>query len=233
MLLIQTLVHMKRRRTALRTAKLTLSEEELQESCIPSYKHRNWAASFVAWSRLIAAAQLAERFASRGPVLDFGSGSGELALVIKPRDGYFFVEESDALAALVASNFAEARKIFLSEMPQDFFGTIFCLDSLEHNSDFPALIDQLWSSLRAGGTLILSGPTENWLYRLGRRIAGFSGHYHKTNVLDIEREFRLRGRMVARHLVPFGAPLFALSAWKKESGARHRQEGGGDREQVA
>lgn len=31
-------------------------------------------------------------------------------------------------------------------------------------------------------------PTENALYRLGGRLAGFAGHYHQSNAASIHRQ---------------------------------------------
>jgi hypothetical protein len=47
--------------------------------------------------------------------------------------------------------------------------------------------------LKPGGRLLVSLPTENALYRLGRRIAGFSGHYHHANAASIDRDIRRFG----------------------------------------
>jgi hypothetical protein len=62
---------------------------------------------------------------------------------------------------------------------------------------------------------ILSGPTENWIYRAGRKLAGFSGHYHKMTILDIERAAERYMNLIERKRVPFGAPLFNISVWKR------------------
>ncbi len=63
--------------------------------------------------------------------------------------------------------------------------------------------------------LILSGPTENRLYRLGRAIAGFDSHYHKTTIYEIEKaaaNFLARKDVAA--IMP-GAPLFRLTVWSR------------------
>ena len=109
---------------------------------------------------------------------------------------------------------AEAERERLDRLPPGRFGAIFALDSLEHNEDVPALLDHLLPALRGDGVLILSGPTENHLYRLGRRIARFSAHYHKTTIHEIERLVDdRRFRCLDRRRVPLGVPLFNVSAW--------------------
>ena len=90
----------------------------------------------------------------------------------------------------------------------------FALDALEHNPDFPQLLLRLAAKLSHGGILILSGPTENHLYRLGRRIAGFDAHYHATNIYAIETATQA---ILARAEVcnlPWIAPLFRLPPWR-------------------
>ena len=58
------------------------------------------------------------------------------------------------------------------------FDTIFALDVLEHIPDLEKVSVKLKELIGDFGQLIISGPTENTFYHLGRRLAGFSGHYH-------------------------------------------------------
>jgi SAM-dependent methyltransferase len=64
------------------------------------------------------------------------------------------------------------------------FDLILALDVLEHVADLEGTIQTLLNSLSPGGKMIVSGPTENWIYRLGRRFAGreFSGDYHRRGI---------------------------------------------------
>ena len=101
-------------------------------------------------------------------------------------DDYHFVEADEALARSLLEWHPEARRERLDRLPEGHFRTILALDSLEHNEDVGAIVRRLAASLRDDGTLIVSGPTESGLYRLGRRIAGFGGHYHKQTVYDVE-----------------------------------------------
>jgi hypothetical protein len=68
-----------------------------------------------------------------------------------------------------------------------------------------------------GGQLLVSGPTENFLYRIGRTIAGFTGEQHVTNIYAIEKVLAERLERVAIITSPFGVPLFRLSVWQKKS----------------
>ena len=102
----------------------------------------------------------------------------------------------------------------MSDAPIGAYDIVFAIDSLEHNDNFGELLGELTERLAPNGIFVLSGPSENYLYRLGRRVAGFEGHYHHTTIYDIEREARRKLRMIASRTVPFGIPLFRISAWK-------------------
>ncbi|MFH1185089.1 MAG: class I SAM-dependent methyltransferase [Chloroflexota bacterium] len=67
------------------------------------------------------------------------------------------------------------------------FDLIIALDVLEHVKDLPWPLAQLLRLLKKGGQLIISGPTENALYRFGCKLAGpeYSGEYHERGVAEI------------------------------------------------
>ena len=206
----------KSRRAALRTQFDVRREfETLEESCVPSYVHRNPLAAWTAWSRLTAAARLYARFAPAGPVLDFGSATGELRQVLEPiRGDYHFVEQNEVLVGALKKNIPDARREDGADLGEGRFAAVFALDSLEHNEEIGPILETIARSLRPDGVFILSGPTENALYRLGRRLAGFDGHYHVQTIYDIERQAQACFSREARSLQPAGIPLFALSAWR-------------------
>lgn len=191
--------------------------EAIEESCVPSYAHNNPIAAWVSWMRLMSAGKMYEKHAPKGDVLDFGSATGELAHLISQRGNYFFIEENQMLADALRKWKPDASQIHLPDLPKGSFSAVFALDSLEHNTEVAALVDRLEDALSSDGVLILSGPTENLLYRMGRRIAGFDGHYHHQTIVDIERIFRDQMSLVDRTIVPLGIPLFAISVWRRKS----------------
>lgn len=189
----------------------------IEETCIPSYLHPNLAAAAVAWARLFAAASLYRLFAPAGPVLDFGAASGELAEILPAAAKYDFVEIDETMARTLLENRPGARQRALDALEPETYAAVFALDSLEHNEDVGAILDRIAPALRADGVLILSGPTENVLYRLGRRVAGFSGGYHKTTIHHIEQEVARRLDLLSRRSLPFGIPLFSVSCWARRT----------------
>jgi 2-polyprenyl-3-methyl-5-hydroxy-6-metoxy-1,4-benzoquinol methylase len=193
--------------------------EQWEESCVPSYCHPNLAAAYVSWWRLYRAVALARRHCPAGrTVLDFGASVGELARLLPATIGaYDFVESHEAAARLLMSGMPHARRRTLADGEPRSYDWIFAIDSLEHNENYADLLEALAGKLTPGGVLVLSGPTENWLYRLGRTVAGFAGHYHKTTIFHIEeaagRHLMRRGLSI---IIP-GLPLFRLSAWSRRA----------------
>jgi len=210
--------HIRGRRAALRRAIDVAGDfAAWEESCVPSYCHPNPLAAYVSWTRLFRAAALAESCRpGPGRVLDFGASVGELGrLVPAPPAAYEFVEQDEGPARYLAAELPEALRRTLDSAPDGAYDWVFAVDALEHNEDYPALLRRLAAKLAPGGILVLSGPTENALYRLGRRIAGFEGHYHVTTIYDIEaaaaRHLRRRARATILPLLP----LFRLSVWSR------------------
>ena len=209
-----SLKHILARRKYLRKVRISNSEH-LSESCIPSYRHPNFLASLVAWSRLFSALRMFKKYIVGNNVLDFGAGSGELAILLDDKFDYDFIEEVDELSNYINFSAPSAKRVFAHALEVNKYDAIFCLDSLEHNTDYESLIEVLLSSLKPGGVLIISGPTENFLYRFGRFLSGFSGGYHKTNIFSIERYLNTKLEQINRLYVPLRIPLFSISAWRK------------------
>jgi SAM-dependent methyltransferase len=207
--------HVRERRKALRSRIDAFGAfETWEETCVPSYVHPNRAAAAVSWWRLFAAVDLAKAYVQPGPVLDFGASVGELAHVLpSTAHPYWFVEQEAPAAAVLQSVLPDAIRTELADAPDGHFAAVFALDSLEHNTNFGELLDQLAPKLSPHGVLILSGPTENALYRLGRAVARYDGHYHETNIHAIEARAAQSYTHLATRTVPVGLPLFRLSAW--------------------
>ena len=188
--------------------------EEWEETCLPSYVHKNILAAYVSWQRLFEAKKLLFDLANPLAVLDFGSGIGEFKKLLPSGVNYLYVEEEDAAVKWIGGEYPDAVRITLENPPESKLEAILALDSLEHNDNYPELIDRLVGMLADNGVLIISGPTENFMYRFGRRLAGFSGHYHQTTIHQINQYVDDRMTLLKRKRLPFGLSLFVLSCWK-------------------
>jgi hypothetical protein len=216
-LMFDRISHIKRRRNALRTAIDAFAHfETWEETCVPSYVHPNKAAAGVAWWRLFAAVDAAKRHAHWGRTLDFGSSVGELGhLLPNEATPYEFIEQEEPAVRCLQRFLPDAIHRTFDDAPDGGYQVVFALDSLEHNKAYIELLGLLREKLSDDGILVLSGPTENALYRLGRRIAGFDSHYHEVDIYAIERAAEKIMTRVDTRMLPIGMPLFRISVWRK------------------
>jgi 2-polyprenyl-3-methyl-5-hydroxy-6-metoxy-1,4-benzoquinol methylase len=191
----------------------------LDEAAFPAYAHRNLLIDRIFWGRLAAA----ERYlAARPPkaVLDFGCGSGVMSYIlsglaervvatdIEPATFHLMRSAVDFPPNIV---FASALEIG-EERYQQSFDAILALDVLEHVEDLEAVLLRFQKLLRPGGIVVISGPTENALYRLGRRLAGhrFTGEYHVSDIDRIEAKCRRHGSIQPIATIYRLLPLFRI-----------------------
>ena len=209
------IVHIRERRRVLRdTFDVRQQFSAIEESCIPSYCHANWLAAYAAWWRLFTAAELARLHARHGRALDFEAGPGELHHLVGNNYRYDAVEADAPLARTLKLLVPEARLTGFDDIEAGVYDIVFALDSLEHNDEPEPLIERLLYALRPGGVLVLSGPTENLLYRMGRAVAGFRGGYHRTTIGHLNTLVERRLSLIQLVQGPWRLPLFLVSAWR-------------------
>ncbi len=202
-------------------------KEVVDELAIPSYTHSNPLMRHLFWQRLAVALEWVDSLGSPiGAVLDFGSGLGILTPPLQRRSVRVIgcdIHPEVTLAGAkqlgaTATEVIDAR-VGIGQLPDRSIGAVLALDVLEHIEDVTSLAGEFARVLSPGGKLLCSLPTENALYRLGRRLAGFSGGYHLHQpariVAAVAQAFRLR--RVAR-LYP-GMPLFDFYEGEVVSGA--------------
>lgn len=159
--------------------------EVTDEVAIPSYTHRNPLMRYLFWERLASALEWIDSLAPRPTsLLDFGSGVGLLFPALTRRGiGITACDIHPEIAAAAAKHFGahvdvvDARQ-GLGSVSAGSVDVVLALDVLEHVPDVPSLGVEFRRILRPEGRLLCSLPTENLLYRVGRRLAGFSGAYH-------------------------------------------------------
>jgi 2-polyprenyl-3-methyl-5-hydroxy-6-metoxy-1,4-benzoquinol methylase len=208
---------MHRRDVLRRSINIEKAFEQWAETCVPSYCHPNPAAAYVSWMRIFAASEIARECmpAKLGRVLDFGASVGELSHLLGDADRYEFIEQDDTASSFLMKQNPDAVRQTLQDAPRDAYDAVFAIDSLEHNENFAELLGELAQLIVPGGVLVLSGPTENALYKLGRRIAGFEGDYHFTTIYDIEKAASEHLEPVRTRVLPIGIPLFRITAWRR------------------
>jgi 2-polyprenyl-3-methyl-5-hydroxy-6-metoxy-1,4-benzoquinol methylase len=195
-----------------------LSEDDRDEMAIPSFRHRNPAMRWMAWRRVeVVAERLADLVAMDGKVgtvVDFGCGTGVM-----------FDEASRAANRVIgvdvvldsARTLANEWQLNVDLMTPKKAETaiepgsvdiIVAAEVLEHVEPLEDALDMFKRWLKKDGHLLVSLPTENRLYQLGRRLAGFHGRYHHDNAKSIDRAIRQTGfRRRTRTTIPLPGPL--------------------------
>ena len=148
-------------------------------------------------------------------VLDFGCGSGVLFRdSLRLFDRVIGVDLVLAGAKVLVDELALERVELMSpeyaatKVPEASIDVIVAAEVLEHVEDLSPTLVQFRKWLKPGGRLLVSLPTENDLYRLGRKLAGFSGHYHHSNAASIDRRivgFGFHGQKKSQ--IPAPGPL--------------------------
>ncbi len=195
-----------------------LARDDRDEMAIPSYLHRNPALRWMAWRRVEVVAARLQRLLRARPgaqVLDFGCGTGVLfqtaldagakvtGVDLALAAAELLVQER-ALAGVTLVSAADAE----AKIGAGSVEVIVAAEVLEHIEPLGPTLQSFARWLAPGGRLLVSLPTESGLYRLGRRLAGFSGHYHHHGAAEIDEEIRAAG-WHRRHLgtVPAPGPL--------------------------
>jgi SAM-dependent methyltransferase len=106
------------------------------------------------------------------------------------------------------------KQVSATQLHPNSFDLINALDVLEHVSDLPRTLSDLLKLLKPGGRLVVSGPTENILYQMGRRLAGpeYSGEYHERGIGEIKRELGRLARLRQIATLYWPIPLFEVFA---------------------
>jgi SAM-dependent methyltransferase len=94
---------------------------------------------------------------------------------------------------------------------------IVAISVLEHIDDYNRTIMEIRKCLKPNGLFVCVLPSENWLYKLGRRLVGYKGDYHKYyNYEKIQRNLRRNFKEVKKWHSPFRImPLFIIGAYAK------------------
>ena len=197
----------------------SLDGEDRDEMALPSYLHKNPALRFMAWRRLeVIAARLKQLLSARErprAVLDFGCGSGilfpEMCGAAEQVYGVDLVLTGAEL--LIADLRLERVRLLRPEQMVDVVAdasidVVVAAEVLEHVDDIEHVLRAFQRVLKPDAPLLVSVPTENALYRFGRRLAGFSGHYHHANAAAIDAAIRRSGfRRRWRAQIPAPGPL--------------------------
>jgi 2-polyprenyl-3-methyl-5-hydroxy-6-metoxy-1,4-benzoquinol methylase len=203
-----------------------LAESEqgrLDEAGFPAYSHRNPLINWLFWQRLHKVMNYVEADAPYQQVLDFGCGSGVMLpflcgisarVTAMDIDLLPFERVSRQRAFPANLQVRDAREVTLSDLPKASFDLIVATDVLEHVEDLPGTLADMQSLLRSSGQIVISGPTENILYKLGRALAGpeYSGDYHERGILEVRELLGHQMQVIPIATLYWPVPLFEVFA---------------------
>jgi 2-polyprenyl-3-methyl-5-hydroxy-6-metoxy-1,4-benzoquinol methylase len=178
-----------------------LAESEqgrLDEAGFPAYSHQNLLINWLFWERLRRVMKYIEPGAPYEHILDFGCGSGVMLPFLCGISTRVTAMDIDLLPLERVSQqrpfptnlqIHDAREVTLKDLPQASFDIIVATDVLEHVEDLPGTLASMKSLLKPKGQIIISGPTENIFYKIGRALAGpeYSGDYHERGILEVRK----------------------------------------------
>ncbi len=207
--------------TALKKLAEITQSEKTDEISAPLYLHKNFLVRKTFIDRFKKAYSLAS-FKGKS-VLDYGCGSGIFLQAISNEIKQGVGVDLDIE---VAKQIVSAKNIILKEInnEKDIEGfsninVITSFDVLEHIQNFQPLLDTFKKILDPDGTIIISGPTENFLYKLARKITrfGVSGRLlgeeeHVSNIKDIKEMMVKKGFIITKNINLSG--LFHITCFK-------------------
>jgi 2-polyprenyl-3-methyl-5-hydroxy-6-metoxy-1,4-benzoquinol methylase len=202
-----------------------ISSHFKDEMAIPTYLHSNPLIRWLFWKKHEVIAEFAT-IDSEDTVLDFGCGIGVFLPTLCHLAGKVYATDLFPQYAKMLTQQLGLKVEFietLSALSNTSLDVIIAADVLEHLHDATELLGIFAAKLRPKGRLVVSGPTENSMYKLGRRIAGFGqkGDYHHTNIYQLTALIETNGyQAVKSTMLPFPLPflpcLFMVAVFEKK-----------------
>jgi len=183
--------------------------EKTDELSAPLYLHKN----FLVRKTFIDRFKIAYRLASfkDKSVLDYGCGSGIFLQSISDEinKGIGVDLDTETAKKIISADNIILKEIKSEKDIEDFsnIDIITSFDVLEHIPNLKSVLETIRKILNPEGTIIISGPTENFLYRLARRITrfGLSGRIlgeeeHVSNIQDIKKLMENSGFTITKNV---------------------------------
>jgi 2-polyprenyl-3-methyl-5-hydroxy-6-metoxy-1,4-benzoquinol methylase len=156
-------------------------------------------------------------------VLDFGCGSGVMLPFLCGISARVTAMDIDLLPFERVSRqrgfpanleVHDAREVSLGDLPKASFDLIVATDVLEHVEDIGGTLNDMIKLLAPGGQMVISGPTENVLYKFGRALAGseYSGDYHERGILEVRDLLAEQMQVIQIATLYWPVPLFEVFA---------------------
>ena len=94
---------------------------------------------------------------------------------------------------------------------------IIAVSVLEHISEYETAIEEIKKCLKPQGIFVCVVPTENLLYKIGRKIVRYPNEYHRGYNHKKLRAYLPKGlREIKTWFFPFHLPLFFYGIYQKK-----------------
>ena len=194
-----------------------ISEHDRDEMAIPSYLHSNPLIRWLMWQRYESIAGLLKTSTDKA-VLEFGCGVGLFLPHLCRNFGQTFAVDlfpQYAKSLCATKNISPTFLASCEEVTDNSLDAIVAADVLEHIEELENYLGVFQRKLKPGGQFLVSGPTENILYKIGRVVAGFGdkGDYHHTNIDNLINDIELFGfhnQRIKRLPFSIGPSLFKI-----------------------
>jgi len=191
----------------------SVSEADQAEMAIPSYLNKNPFIRAMFWRRY----DLVYRLSNLQPdmtVCEFGCGIGAFlpTLAREVRQVYavdLFTQYAQELSKRKSLDVSFSQD--MNSIPDHSLDLIISVEVMEHLDDPAAYTRTFAKKLKPDGRLIMSGPTESWLYKTGRFMIGYNKYhdYHEHNVYQLRRIIADNG-FTLQKTIRFPSPLLPL-----------------------
>ena len=208
----------------IQTARRILAEDQsefLFEAAFPAYCNKNPLIRYLFWQRVEKILVFLLKQQKLKSVFDFGCGGGVLLPFLSRISERVTAFDKDLrplekIRSRVAfpNNVSiwDGQDFSLAEVKPSSFDIVLALDVLEHVEDLQTTLVDLVKLLGEEGEILISGPTENFAYQLGRKLAGpdYSGHYHVRNIYEIKEVLETMAEVTTLSTLYYPAPLFKI-----------------------
>jgi 2-polyprenyl-3-methyl-5-hydroxy-6-metoxy-1,4-benzoquinol methylase len=194
------------------------------EQGLPSYTHPNPLMRWLTWRRVQVVLNAIAAELPLQEVLDFGCGYGVfIPYLIEHADHTLAFDPMIAELQALGEAAGWPRVSYESDLARiaamrQRFDLILAIEVLEHVEALEETVDLFYELLRPQGALLVSGPTENWLYQIGRKLAGYSGEYHLRDIYAVRQTLARRFHVRRIAAILPGLPFYEVYRCAKPSG---------------
>lgn len=187
-----------------------VSDAEQAEMAIPSYLNKNPLIRALFWWRYDLVCRLAELKPDM-TVCEFGCGIGAFLPTLAAETKMVYAIDLFPQYAQALGRRLDFDATFCQDMsciPDGSLDVIFAVEVMEHLDDPQKHTRLFLKKLKPEGRLIMSGPTESWVYKLGRFLVGYNKYhdYHEHNVYQLRRIIAENGFSLQK-TIRFPSPL--------------------------